>query len=724
MDIKKLLNEMTFEEKIGQLFQVHSSSFVDTNADLTGDEVELGIQSDDIYRAGSVLNFMGAAEMVAAQKKYLSRSEKKIPLLFMQNVVCGHKTIYPIPLAMGCSFNPQLLKECCEMAAKESAASGVHVTFAPMLDLVRDARWGRVMESTGEDPYLNSIMAVSFTEGFQGDFAKKENLAVCVKHFAAYGAAEAGRDYNTVDISERNLREYYLPAYKAAIDAGAEMVMTSFNTINGIPASGHSWLLNDILREEYGFDGILISDYNAICEMIAHGYCNDEKEAAEKGLTCNVDIEMMSAAYVKYAKELVNEGKVTMEQIDKMVMRVLRLKDKLRLFENPYSNASVQEEKKIFCCKEHRDIVRRAAEESIVLLKNNGALPLKKEEKIALIGPFADTGETLGHWRSMGVPEDTVTLYQGMQQYSAADKLVMDTACSFIIEDMDDSSFAAAIEKMKKADKVVLAIGEHQMYSGESRSRAKITMPKLHIRLAEEAKKLGKVVVAVVYGGRSLELKELHSLCDSILFVWQPGTEGGNAIANILYGEVNPSGKITMSFPYEVGQLPMYYNHFITGRPKARGDAIPEHPSKMEFASMYMDVKNAPLYPFGFGLSYTEFEIGNLCLSSDTLAKDGKLTVSVDIENVGKTAGKEVVQMYIRDKYASVVRPVKELKAFTKILLLPGEKQTVTFEITEEILRFYNQNMEYVSELGEFEVMVGNSSEDLVTKTFYLVAGK
>lgn len=719
-DIKKVLESLTLDEKIGQLFQVHTRWFLDTDADLTGPEVQLGVEMEDINRCGSVLVFKNAGEMLKIQKDYLEKRNSKVPLLFMQNVVNGHKTIYPIPLAMGASFNPELLKDCCKMDARESAASGVHVTFAPMLDLVRDARWGRVMESTGEDPYLNSVMAKSFVEGFHENEESEKNVAVCVKHFAAYGAPEAGRDYNTVDMSEHSLREYYLPAYKAALDAGAEMVMTSFNTIGGIPATANEWLLNDILRDEYGFDGVLITDYDAIGELVAHGYCADEKAAAEKSMNCNVDIEMMSAAYVKHIKALIDEGKIRLEQIDNAVMRVLRLKDKLGLFENPYSFASTEKEKKLFCSDEHREIARRAAEESAVLLKNNGTLPLHENEKLALIGPFGKTGETIGHWHSVGDYADAVTLYDGMCRHTSEENIAFDEACSFITEDNDDSGFSVAIEKMAAADKVVLAIGEHQMYSGEGKSRAKIVLPKMHLALAREAKRLGKPTVAVVYCGRPLELEELCALCDSVLVVWQPGTEGGNAVANVLYGTANPCGKLTMSFPYTVGQVPIYYNCFSTGRPKAEGDLLPEHPTKTTCSSEYMDVKNAPLYPFGFGLSYTEFKIDNMRLSGDRVTDECGIVVSVDVENTGSVFGKEVVQLYIRDRVASVVRPVKELKGFKKIGLEAGEKTTVCFEITEDMLRFYDSEMRYVSEEGEFEVMVGNSSDNLTVMRFWL----
>lgn len=721
MDLKEMLNNMTLEEKVGQLFQLHARWFCDTTADLTGPNNWLKLSPEEISSCGSVLNFNGASEMITAQDTFMARTDRQIPLMFMQNVVHGHKTVYPVPLGMGATFNPDLMYECCDMAAKEAAASGVHVTFAPMLDLVRDARWGRVVESTGEDPYLNCEMAKSFVKGFQGNFKKKHNIAVCVKHFAAYGCPEAGRDYNTVDVSERNLREYYLPAYKAAVDAGAEMIMTSFNTLNGVPASGNEWILKKILREEWGYDKLVISDFNSIKEMIAHGYCKDDEECAVRAMNCELDIEMMSTTYIKSAKKLLDEGKITMELIDRMVMRVLKLKDKLGLFDNRYTEASIEAENKIFLSRKHREIARRAAEESIVMLKNDGALPLNKTEKIALIGPFADSGEILGSWRSIGDAKDSVTLYAGMKKHTYTRNIYLDAACSHKLDDLDDSGFKKAIAKMKKSDKVVLAIGEHQTYSGEGRSRAKLHLPPLHTKLAVEAKKLSKPVIAVVFAGRPLELETLSELCDSIVYVWFPGTEGGNAIANILYGKVNPSGKLTMSFPYTVGQEPLYYNCFATGRPKAAGDKIPSDMGDMPCTSMYGDVKNAPLYHFGYGLSYTSFDISEPTLSADKMTRDGSITVTATVTNTGAVAGKEVVQLYLRDKFASVVRPLKELKGFQKVCLEPGESKTVTFTITDDMLKFYNQDMQYVSENGEFTVMVGNSSECYKEATFELV---
>ncbi len=718
---EQILKKMTFDEKIGQLLQLHAVWFCKTDAELTGPDRQLGLSREQVNACGSVYNFNDASEMLAAQKNYMDLGEHRIPLLFMENVVHGHKTIYPVPLAMGGSFSPELLEECCRMAARESAASGVHVTFAPMLDLVRDARWGRVVESTGEDPYLNCVMAESFVKGFQGNMDSPDDVAVCVKHFAAYGCPEGGRDYNTVDMSERNLREYYLPAYKAAIDAGAEMVMTSFNTIDGVPISGNKKVLNQILREEFGFDKILISDYAAISQMIDHGYCENEKECALRSIECNVDIEMMSTTYVNYAKELVDEGKLTVEQIDKLVLRVLKLKEKFNLFDDPYTYASTEKENEIFLCDEHRDIARRAVEESVVLLKNEKALPLSKNENIALIGPFANTGEILGAWSDVGNPDDTVTLFEGMKRIADADKLCTAKACGYNTYDTDDSGFEEAIEKMRSADKVVLAIGEYQRYSGEGRSRGKLDLPILHVRLAEIAKELGKSVVAVVFAGRPLEIEKLCNICDSVLYAWQPGTEGGSGLANILYGIVNPSGKLAMSMPYNVGQMPLYYNHFSTGRPKKKGDIVPHDMAVMPYSSMYGDIHNLPLFPFGYGISYTKFEVGEISLSSDTMTTDGKIIATAKIKNVGDVAGKEVVQLYIQDKFASVVRPVRELKGFNKIFLESGEEKEVSFEINESMLRFYNQDMEFVSEAGEFAVTIGNCSNSENTRSFRLV---
>ncbi len=719
MDLQKLLDSMTLEEKLGQLLQVHTTWFVDTDAALTGPAVHLGLTESELYSVGSLLNFNSADEMLSAQKTFLSKNKKQIPMLFMDNVVHGHCTNYPIPLAMGGSFNPELLEECCDMAAREAAASGVHVTFAPMLDLVRDARWGRVMESTGEDPYLNCVMARSFVRGFQGNFKKKHNIAVCVKHFAAYGAPEAGRDYNTVDMSERNLREYYLPAYKAAIDEGAEMVMTSFNTLNGVPATGNPYLMNDILRDEWGFDKILITDYNAIKEMIAHGYCADDKEAAWRGIQCNVDIEMMSSTYMKNAEALLDEGKITMDQIDAMVMRVLKLKKKLGLFARPYSYADPELEKKLFCCKKHRDIARRAAEESIVLLENDGVLPLKREEKIALIGPFANEGTIYGNWDCIARPEDTTTVLLGMQKAAPKRNIRYAMGCGYKTEETDQSGFREAMQKIRYADKVVLCLGEYCYFSGEGRSRAKINVPEIQLELLRKAKAMGKPIVSVVFAGRPLEIEEVKNLSNAVIYAWQPGTEGGSALANILYGKVNPSGKLAMCLPYSVGQLPIYYNHFNTGRPKYR-DVLPKNQATMVCESMYADVLNAPLYPFGYGKSYTAFEYSNLMLDKTTISENESIKVTVDVKNTGECFGREVVQLYLTDLFASVVRPVKELKGFKKISLEPGETKTVEFTVDFDALKFYNQKMEFVAEPGEFKVAVGTDCNADLTAKFTL----
>lgn len=716
MDIQKLLDSMTLEEKLGQMLQVHTRNFVGSNSELTGPDTQLGIDKTTMRKCGSVLSFSSAEEMQEAQKVSFSINEKKIPMMFMHNVIYGYKTVHPIPLGMGATFNPDLMEECSVMAAKESKAAGVSVTFAPMLDLVRDARWGRVMESTGEDPYLNSVMARSFVRGY-----KQEGVATCIKHFAAYGAAEAGRDYNGADISEHTLREYYMPAYKAAIDEGSELVMTSFNTVGGVPASGSPWLLNDILRDEFKFDGVVISDYNAIRELISHGICEDEKAAAEVAINCNIDIEMMSATYFKNVKELLAEGKITMEQIDKMVLRILRLKEQLGLFEDPYFGTLNNNREELFLCEKHREIARRACQEACVLLKNDGTLPLNKNEKVALVGPFGDTGETIGHWRGTGKSTDTVTLLSGMRAHTQSDNIYFAKGASFLMDDTDESGFQEARAQMQKAQTVVLAIGEHQMFSGEGKSKGKIIVPPLHIKLCKIAKELGKKVVAVVYCGRPLELVELTEVCDSILVVWQPGTEGGNAIANLLYGTANPSGKLTMSFPYSVSQLPIYYNHLPTGRPKAKGDKLPDHPLKMPFTSMYMDTKNEPLYPFGYGLSYTNFEISEPALSSETITKDGKITATVTVKNTGSVSGSEVVQMYIRDNFASISRPVMELKGFEKVTLNAGEEKTIEFEIKEEMLKFHNFKNEFISEKGDFTLFIGNSSNNTKNVLFKLV---
>jgi len=719
VDIKKLLQSMTLKEKIGQLVQLAPFLFKDSAKGIvTGPMEWLGIKDSDVWNAGSVLGTAGAEETIEIQKMYLERNQKKIPLMFMADIIHGYRTIFPIPLALGCTWDEKLVEKAARVSAIEASAGGVHVTFSPMVDLVRDPRWGRVMESTGEDPYLNSVMARAFVRGYQGDDISKEgNIASCVKHFAAYGAVEGGREYNTVDISERMLREFYLPAYKAAIDEGCKMVMTSFNTVNSIPSSGNKWLLRGILRGEWGFDGVTISDWGAIKELIPHGVAEDEKEAAEKAIKAGADIDMMTGCYAKNLEKLVKEGKVDEKLIDEAVYRILKLKEELGLFENPFKGADKEKEKQIVLCDEHRRIAREVAAASVVLLKNQDVLPFDKNiRKLAIIGPYSDEHAILGPWSWQGKWEESVSLKEGIANKIGESKVLVAKGCE--IEGESDSQFKKSLRQALKAaneaDIIVLALGEHYDMSGEARSRAFITLPGRQEELAREIIKLGKPTVVVLFNGRPLEIRELYNIAPAILEAWFPGTEGGNAIADILFGDKNPSAKLTMSFPYTVGQIPVYYNHFNTGRPK------PSEDSTERFCSHYIDIPNAPLLPFGFGLSYTEFKYSKVKLDKKVLTQDSVIKASVKVKNVGRYPGDEIVQLYIRDMVASVVRPVKELKGFKKIHLEVGEEKEVVFEIREEMLRFHNENMEYVSEKGKFQLMIGPNSKDVQTVEFEL----
>jgi len=559
----------------------------------------------------------------------------------MADVVHGYKTIFPFPLAMGCSWNLELAERSAPIAAKEAAVSGIHVTFAPMVDLVRDPRWGRVMESTGEDPYLNSQFSRALVRGFQGSNLKNDTLSVaaCVKHFAGYGAAEGGRDYNTVNMSERQLRESYLPAYKAALDEGCEMVMTAFNTIDGVPATGNEWLMRELLRSEWGFNGVLISDWGAVKELIPHGIAENEKEAASKAIGAGVDIEMMTACYDRYLKELIEEGVVEESILDEAVMRILTLKEKLGLFDNPYRGASERLEKEVIMCEEHRRQARELAEKSCVLLKNNGILPLDKEKRVAVIGPFANSDDILGPWSWLGDRKQAVTLYNGMQKNSSY--ITFAQGCE--VESGTTEQLEEAIHVAKQADVIVLALGEHSEMSGEAGCRADIQLPLAQLQLIKEMKKVKKSIVTVLFNGRPLDLHGVMEESDAILEAWYPGTEGGAAIANLLFGMCTPSGKLTMSFPYSAGQIPVYYNAFNTGRPKDAPDA------QERYVSQYLDIPNEPLLPFGFGLSYTTFRYRNGTLSEQKLKKGETISLSVEITNIGEREGDEIVQLYISD---------------------------------------------------------------------------
>lgn len=730
--LRELMDSLTLEEKIGQLVQL-SGEFFNADAMAVGPQQKLGINQDIVDSAGSVLNVLGAEKVIEIQTRYLEKSRHKIPLLFMADIVYGYKTIYPIPLALGASWNPELVKKCNQKTVIEACAAGAHVTFAPMVDIVRDARWGRCLESLGEDTYLTSVFAKAMVEGFQGDFKPGQSLASCVKHFAAYGAGEAGREYNTVDISERRLREEYFPPYKAAVDAGCELVMTAFNTVDEIPATANSWLMDDILRKEWGFDGVIITDYAAIQELIAHGVAEDDKHAAQLAMDATVDIDMKTPCYANQLKPLLAEGKISNEKIDQAVWRVLNLKNKLGLFEDPFRGASVTKEAEVICSEENRNLARKMASESIVLLQNkNQTLPLNRACKVALIGPYSDSKELTGLWAVYGEKQHVVTLKTAFTT-SIDEKNFRTTQGCEILNDYsslgDFGTFAkdqiklvtegdfqreleGAIELAQWADVVVFAMGEHMLQSGEAGSRTDLSLPKEQQLFMDQVLPFVKQSVLLLFNGRPLVITDLKDKVDAILECWYPGTEGANAIVDILYGNVNPSARLTMSFPYTVGQVPVYYNGFNTGRPEKTSI----HSGR--FVSKYLDCPNEPLYPFGYGLSYHETKYDNLVLSCDTLRPQQPLTVSVDIENISDVAGMEIVQLYIRDLVGSVVRPVKELKGFQKISLDAKEKQTVSFVITEEMLKFYTRDISFKAEEGKFEVYIGRNSDDYISGNF------
>lgn len=693
--LTEFLRDMTLTEKVEQLVQLNGD-FYGGGDFLTGPAAAFHLTDNKAYRLGSILGSDGAARLTKLQDRFMKEQPHHIPALFMADVIHGYKTAFPVPIAMGAGFEPELARETAEAAAKEASAAGIHVTFSPMADLARDSRWGRCMESFGEDPFLNSCMTAATVKGFQGENCKdKGKVASCFKHFAAYGAVQSGRDYNVAELSERTLYEDYLPAYEAAVNAGAEMAMTAFNTLDRIPCSIHKKLLRDVLRDKMEFEGVLISDYNAIGETVIHGAAEDSRDAAAKAINSGVDIDMMSDCYLDNLEELVKSGEVSESLIDEAVMRVLRLKNKLGLFEAPYKDASEEEEKRLCCCREHMELSRRAAEECIVMLKNNGILPLKAK-KAAVIGSLCESRDIVGSWAIFADSSKTVTLR------AALEELCPDVEFEFIPQDIPDEKALAAA---KKADAVILALGEDQLGTGESRSRTDISLPEEQKRLFEEIYGVNKNVIALLFGGRPLAIPELAEKAAAILELWLPGTAGCLAAADILSGKVSPSGRLSMSFPYCSGQLPISYSAFNTGRPK--DNRVKEF---IPFISNYMDAPNIPLYPFGFGLSYTSFEYSPVALDRDILTAEGRITASVKVKNTGGKAGKEVVQLYIRDVKGSVVRPLRELKGFKKISLSPGEEQTVSFEITEDMLKFYDINMNFTAEKGSFILYIGADS--------------
>lgn len=718
-DLKQLLQQMSIEEKIGQLTQYNANLFIESDADITGPMSNMGLTSEDLKHVGSVLNFSNAKEVYEIQKKHLEEDRNKIPMMFMMDVIHGYRTIYPIPLALGCSFDIGLVEECTRMAAEEASAGGIQVTFTPMVDYVRDARWGRVMETCGEDVLLNSMMGSAQVKAFQnGDISHYGNLATCVKHFAGYGGAEAGRDYNSVELSEHALREFYLPAYKACIDAGADMLMPSFNTLNGVPSVANGWLMQNVLREEWDFDGVVISDFAAVRELMKHGVAENMKEAARLAFENGCHIEMCSGGYIGYLKELIEEGVFTEEQLDDAVLKVLKLKEKLGLFEDPYHGMDYEREDTLCLTPKNRALARKAASECAVLLKNDGILPLSDGiKKIALIGPMADTHELIGFWACRGKNEESVTIQEGIRNILPDAEIAVVRGCGNRWNDMDCAGFEDAIEAAKNADAVILCLGEPQNYSGEGNSRTDIRLPGVQNELALRVADANPNTVAVTFSGRPLDLSLLDAEIPAILHMWMPGTEGGNAVADLVFGKVNPSGKLSMSFPKSVGQCPIYYNHTKTGRAKPTN----KEDIHVPYCSNYIDCGNLPLYSFGHGLSYSEFVYEEMRISSNELKADEKVIVTIIVRNISDRVGKETVMLYMRDVVASNARPIQQLAAFEKVEIQAGERKEIEFTIEEPMLRFWNNKHEFVSEPGVFEFSTGYADHLVLMKEIRLL---
>lgn len=717
--VDALLAKMTLEEKIGQLNQ-YTSRWEMTGPAPGGDENQV-LQEIKSGRVGSMLNVTGAQATLEAQKLAVENSRLKIPMIFGYDVIHGYKTMFPIPLGEAASWDPQVAELSARVAAKEAAAAGLHWTFAPMMDISRDARWGRVMEGSGEDTFLGTQMAVARIKGFQGDnLASTETVAACAKHYAAYGFAEGGRDYNTVDISEATLRNVVLPPFKAAVEAGVATVMNSFNEIGGMPATISTHLLRDILKGEWGFDGFVVSDWNSIGELIPHGVAANKEEAARLAITAGSDMDMEGACYITL-KEQVEKGVVKEALIDDAVRRILRIKFRLGLFDDPYQYSDPEREKNTLLSPENLAAAREVARKSIVLLKNEGGLlPLKKEgQRIAVIGELAASKDVpLGSWRASADPNSAVSLLEGIQKAvsnpaavtfaKGPDYIVGQRAFQTKLQynTTNRQGIAEAVAAARNASVVVIALGEDCFQTGEGRSQTEIGLKGLQQELLDAVYQVNKNVVVVLMNGRPLEITRMAGTVPSIVEAWHLGSEAGNAIADVLFGDYNPAGKLPVSFPRAVGQLPLYYNHKNTGRPTGDENVV--------FWSQYNDQPNTPLFPFGYGLSYTTFSYEELKMSSETLAKNGTLQVSVKVKNTGSVAGEEVVQLYLRDLVGSLTRPVKELKGFEKVMIQPGETKEVQFTLTPADLAFFTAQGKWEAEPGDFKLWVGpNSAEGL-----------
>jgi beta-glucosidase len=711
--IDTLLGQMTLEEKLGQLQQL------DGLGEGTYRPEHLDLARKGLL--GSTLNVRGAHNVNELQRAAFEQSRLRIPLIFGFDVIHGYRTVFPIPLGEAASWDPAAVERAASIAAAEARAAGVQWTFAPMVDIARDPRWGRIAEGAGEDPYLGSAMARARFHGFQGsDYSRPDKVVACAKHWVAYGAAEGGRDYNTTDLSERTLRSVYFPPFRAAVDAGAGSVMSAFNDLNGVPSSANPFTLTQVLRKEWGFDGIVVSDYTSVIELINHGVAADESEAARQALSAGVDMEMVSRSYATHVPRLVRQGKLSMAAVDEAVRRVLRVKLRAGLFDAPYADAD--RERATLLKPDFRLAAREIASRSMVLLKNErGVLPLSPSiARVAVIGPLADDRpDMMGNWIGDGRADDVVTVLAGIKaavapatQVTYAKGVSVDLevlADATAHEAADRAGIEEAVRVAREVDAVVLVLGETGAMSGEASSRSSLDLPGRQLELAQRVIGAGQPTAIVLMNGRPLTISWLADRASAILEAWFPGTEGGNAVADVVFGKANPGGKLPVTFPRTVGQVPIYYNHGNTGRP-------PDASNK--YTSKYLDVPWTPLYPFGHGLSYTEFKLSSLRLSQTHIRPDGRVLVSVDVENVGSRGGDEVVQLYIRDVVASVTRPVQELKGFQRVTLGPGEKRTVEFALASEHLGFLDRAMKWVVEPGLFKIRVGTSSEGGLEASF------
>lgn len=715
--VVSLLAQMTIEEKIGQLVQVTGDFFQDGQSKITGPLDQAGQLKDEVrYTIGSVLGTSGADDVIKIQKDYLSHSRLKIPLLFMADIIHGYKTIFPIPLGLAATFNPDMMTTASQVAASESAAGGVKITFAPMTDLVRDPRWGRVMESTGEDPHLNAVMAAAAVKGFQGNLPiDDQHIAATVKHFAGYGAPEGGREYNTVDMSEWRFRDQYLASYQAAIDAQAKLVMTSFNTLFGIPATGNKYLMRDILRNELKFDGVLISDWNAIEELVQHGTAKDLNDAARQALASGVDIDMMAFAYAGLLEHADQLSDQILALIDESVLRMLNLKADLGLLDEPYRGISQQKEVDIELRAQNERQALRAAEEAIVMVKNGGdTLPITKQQRVFLTGPTANTGDLLGSWSWKGDVEQTDTL---LNQLSHRVDHVAFLAGMTYHQDVT-SDWDAIAAQVAASDVVVVALGLQSSESGEATSMSNPALPAGQVDYLKKLQALGKPIVTIVVTGRPLILTQVAELSDTLLISFFPGTKGAAALSNILVGQTEPTGRLPMTFPQNVGQIPIYYNDYNTGRP----NQIDTGSGDNKYMSKYIDVSNAPLYPFGFGLGYTTITISQISLTHDKVTISDEIEVKVELNNSTSISGTTVLQCYTHQKVGQTVRPLKELKWFKKVKVAANSKETVTARIPVSALASYHSDLTRHVDTGDYDVLVGLNSATLSRRVFQVIA--